>query len=290
MVTNRNTAINGISTKYRLPVELQDMIAGKLEEPHQHPYVSHLDLSAAYQPFPTPSRDTDQSDGEKPNRGELNDPETSLKTVYVWNYALRAFHVFHEQEEGGTLRMCGLGLVCPGHHAADEQWRVESYEEFCIHLLNIVTLQCAPNPDIGLSAIGVGAEFDDSGDQRDLHTFPHYGLNWEDIENEIRFSGGGFASLPEAMCADRVKMACFRHEGYNLGEFVGNITIKDWHLWARVRQLGDERRCQAALKSLLYGEVDDGDGDSNHANDDDESSDEDSNGRSEYDDDQSDDE
>lgn len=285
VVTQRNAVINKIARKYRLPVELQEMIAGKLEEPHKHPYISHLDLSAAYQPFPSLKGDPKQADETKPDQGELEKAETGLKTVYVWNYALRTFHVFHEQE-GGALGMCKVGFGCHGHHAIDEDWKLDSYETFCIHLLDIVTKQCASAPNIGLSVVGVGAEFDLSGNRRDLHSFPHYGLEWDDINNEILFSGGGFADLPESMCAARVRRVCFRHEGDRIGEFVGNTTISDGHLWARGRSVVEEKRCQAALKSLLY-EGGDSDGGDNNVDDGDSDSDEDSEGSEEDDDDRS---
>lgn len=244
-----------------LPAELRNMVAGELgakESPDVHPYLSHLDLSAAYAPFPA----WETKDGETKTCeecGEAAGMGTDIKqltcpaaSVYIWNRGLRAFHTFHPKSKN-SMAMCTHGPTCNGHHGDDthEIKRGEQVEE---HILGIVRTRCGA--DATMSSVGLDgrpALKQLTRLQRGTPAPPlkMYGLEPSDVEAEVRATGGCL-SLGQAMRHGLAEtdMPCFEEDGTCRASTMMKPP------WAWSRNEDEENLCK---KSLMMSQADDWD-------------------------------
>uniref|UniRef100_A0A8H7TMB3 Uncharacterized protein n=1 Tax=Bionectria ochroleuca TaxID=29856 RepID=A0A8H7TMB3_BIOOC len=129
-----------------IPLELQTAILEYINPSGSadiHPYLSRLDIGAAY--IPIPRRMVDDEECEKCKNTILGQPISAQATcfrrnVYIWNVALRAFHTFHRGQDG-RVSMCKHKGICYGHHS-NEEWRVTSKEDVQKYALDIFESRC----------------------------------------------------------------------------------------------------------------------------------------------------
>lgn len=137
-----------------LPAELQLMVFQYLDDIQEHPYVSKLDLSSVYRPFPDISKKCTHCTGRASNAADRMAKVTCpLKSITVWNFPLRVFQTFH-QTSGQDWQLCPH-INCAGHHR-DASWQLQivPVED---HLNRIVESRCGQGltiDDIGLGPFG----------------------------------------------------------------------------------------------------------------------------------------
>ncbi|KAK7222364.1 hypothetical protein V2G26_010367 [Clonostachys chloroleuca] len=129
-----------------IPLELQRAILEYINPPGSadiHPYLSRLDIGAAYIPIPKRVADDEECEICKniiPGQ-PISAQATCLKrNVYIWNVALRAFHTFHRGQDG-RVSMCKHKGICHGHHS-NEEWRVTSKEDVQKYAVDIFESRC----------------------------------------------------------------------------------------------------------------------------------------------------
>ncbi|CAH0058192.1 unnamed protein product [Clonostachys solani] len=108
-----------------------------------HPYLSRLDIGAAY--IPIPKREVDDKECEKCQNAVLGhdiSPQATClnRNIYIWNVALRAFHTFHRGQDG-RVSMCKHKGICQGHHS-NEEWRVTTKEDVRKYAFDIFESRC----------------------------------------------------------------------------------------------------------------------------------------------------
>lgn len=113
----------------RLPRELQNMIMAyvEAEEPREYPYLSKLDLSKVYRPFPARAGGNCDACLAAGNN-KTTRSTCPRKAVTIWSLPLRTFHTLHKapatSNKRETWHVCALEN-CTGHHR-DESWRAVS--------------------------------------------------------------------------------------------------------------------------------------------------------------------
>lgn len=175
-----------------LPVELQTEVLGYLkeEQPPKHPYLSKLDLSAIYEPFPDitrPECDYCVKADYRPGRNYAT--TCPLHAFTVWNLPLRTFHTFHRLS-ADRWWLCGYE-ICTGHHE-NGKWRVRDLEGYLNGILNI---RCGP--DTTLQSIGFGpldpmtlpTEDEDKARMESLFSFQGDGSPEHDAVGEAKWIG-----------------------------------------------------------------------------------------------------
>lgn len=112
----------------RLPIELQYEIMTYIDsqEPPEHPYLSKLDLSQVYRPFPARGRPgkCDACPARAASAADKMARSTCPhKAITIWSLPLRTFHTLHHTsaKANNTWRVCALES-CAGHHP-DASWR-----------------------------------------------------------------------------------------------------------------------------------------------------------------------
>lgn len=110
--------------KRSIPAELQLMVFEYLGEIREHPYLSKLDLSAIYKPFPDISKKCKRCTGRANNQADKMAKATCpLKSITIWSLPLRAFHTLHQTSDG-NWRLCPQ-IDCAGHHR-DASWQLQT--------------------------------------------------------------------------------------------------------------------------------------------------------------------
>lgn len=140
-----------VMAKRSLPAELQLMVFEYLGEIQEHPYLSKLDLSAIYKPFPDTSKKCKRCNGRASKQAdEMAKATCPLESITIWSLPLRAFHTLHQTSDG-NWRLCPQ-IDCTGHHR-DASWQSQtsSVEE---QLNNIIQSRCGQVLTIG--DIGLG--------------------------------------------------------------------------------------------------------------------------------------
>ncbi|KAH7312670.1 hypothetical protein B0I35DRAFT_437505 [Stachybotrys elegans] len=101
------------------PIELREMVRGHLDQPEKHPYLSHMDLAEAYEPFPDKVKKC-QTCAVAEETGSVDHSNSCPeRTFHVWNLGLRAFHSFHKFR-GNKVVLCNDADLCVGHHLIRE--------------------------------------------------------------------------------------------------------------------------------------------------------------------------
>jgi hypothetical protein len=225
-----------VSMRGKLPNELQQMVLEdlrELETPQSHPYISHLDLVQAYEPFPS-SHDGETCD-ECKDQGGMKQLTCPNGSIYVWNLALRVFHTFHKKP-GDRVVMCADGDRCTGHHL-NSRHEIMSAEAFQDHLENIIKARCGQ--EATLQSVGFGRQTW-SGHMSELKTF---GLGWRDFENELRVKGGKLP-LVSYMGCDEYNAPCVDEDGKM------NATTRKDTDWSWGRTEAEEKLCKKYINRL----------------------------------------
>lgn len=139
--------------KRSLPAELQLMVFEYLDEVREHPYLSKLDLSAAYEPFPDISKKCKRCTGRASSQADRMAKATCpLKSIAIWSLPLRAFHTLHQTSDG-NWRLCPQ-IDCTGHHR-DGSWQLQtlSVEEQLNSIIQDRCGQALTIRDIGLGPL-----------------------------------------------------------------------------------------------------------------------------------------
>jgi hypothetical protein len=234
-----------------LPPELRGMVADELradEEGEVHPYLSRFDLSKVYAPFPeweTEERKCEEC-GEDAGKGtDMKVLTCPAASIYIWNRGLRAFHTFHRKAKKGVT-MCMHGTACTGHHE-DDTHEIKNLTALREILEDIVKSRCGPNATLESAGLSGKPWLRDHVQRNGGGPAPaeikRHGLDWPDVEAEIRMTGGWLA-LDEAMREDKMQVPCFEEDG------TCEATTEVKALWSWSRDEDDEDLCKKHLKGL----------------------------------------
>ncbi|KAF9773254.1 hypothetical protein IL306_008977 [Fusarium sp. DS 682] len=124
--------LNKIVIRHGVPRELQLQILSYMSYREPFPYLKNLDIGKAYVPFPSVNkRCLVCEDLDEKSTFKRTCPQASL---YIWNLALRRFHVFHKNDFN-TWSLCSHGSDCKGHHAcSDHGWVVLRDPDFSLFI------------------------------------------------------------------------------------------------------------------------------------------------------------
>ncbi|KAF4967939.1 hypothetical protein FSARC_4592 [Fusarium sarcochroum] len=194
--------LNTICLRHGIPSELQLQILSYLEYREPFPYLQKLDIAAAYLPFPTVGERCLSCEGcENDSTLKRTCPQSSL---YIWNLALRRFHVFHKNSFRAWALCANIG-DCPGHHECDN-WAVAKDPEFTLYLDALAAK--GNNEFISLDQVGLGPvkqiRLDDWVDSADRW----YNLFWrhlafKDSKDDLVMIGG-LGGIRDSMLHGRV--------------------------------------------------------------------------------------
>ncbi|KAJ3540647.1 hypothetical protein NM208_g1555 [Fusarium decemcellulare] len=227
-----------------IPTEIRLVILGFLDPPVKHPYLSSVDIAAAYTPFPDKDRPKcpECSSGKASKEHILTCP---TKSIYIWNLPLRAFFVFH-QNKTTVQRLCKYGVNCQGHHD-DDDWKVTREEDFINYVESIIKDRCgspATLSDVGLgpqSDFALGDEEED--DKRRARFFDVYYGPLQDTSNELRMNGG-FWGLTTSMLHNSILIGSWAGED-------GSATCTTEAEWAIGRHFSD-KECGTRAITLMH--------------------------------------
>lgn len=241
-----------------LPPELRGMIADELradEEGEVHPYLSWLDLSKVYAPLPGWEAEERKCDecGEDAGKGtDVRVLTCPAASIHVWNRGLRAFHTFHRKAKKGVV-MCMHGTACTGHHD-DDTYEIKNSAALRDNLENTIKSRCGPNATLESAGLSGKPWLRDRLQQNGGGPAPvqikRYGLDWPDVEAEVRMTGGWLA-LGRSMQEDRMQVPCFEEDG------TCEATTEMKAPWSWSRDEDDEDLCKKHLRGLSMYYLDD---------------------------------
>ncbi|KAF4442248.1 hypothetical protein F53441_11810 [Fusarium austroafricanum] len=148
----RHDLLNKIALHHRIPREIQQQILTHLKYRNAFPYLRNLDIGEAYVPFPSVGGHCMEcKDSSEDSRVKRTCPQAGL---YIWNLALRCFHVFHKNDFN-TWSLCSYGRDCAGHHdCSDHGWVVGRNPNFTLFIEKEAAR--GNNDFISLDQVGLG--------------------------------------------------------------------------------------------------------------------------------------
>ncbi|KAH7176938.1 hypothetical protein EDB81DRAFT_51259 [Dactylonectria macrodidyma] len=229
-----------------VPPELRMSVFGYLDRPKAHSYLASVDIAAAYVPFPKTTGLC--SDCKARKAGALN---RRLKftclgaSIYVWNLALRAFHVFH-QKTATTWRLCKHGLECEGHHD-DGDWEIETEEQLVELAEAIIRDNCGSSKT--LKQVGLGQDPDcrltrrKDDDERRERIYPEQ--PWFVDQKSDAQMNGGIGGLMDTMI----------HQRLLLGAWTSGQSSTESY-WSFARNMVDKKRAEEAVGGITHDRCD----------------------------------
>ncbi|KAF4974573.1 hypothetical protein FZEAL_8545 [Fusarium zealandicum] len=228
-----------------IPLEIQLEVFQHLEQPRRHPFLYSLDISSAYAPFPRTgelclpcaARTAGAQNGD---HWKFTCPQESM---YVWNLALRMFHVFH-RDTAKTWWLCKYASNCPGHHA-NSSWRAEGYPDFR-HLIEAHARNHNPSfrtlVSAGLGPVQDIRFYSQEEDKERYDRLFSGGKPFEDAIKE-REMNGGLGGLMDCMLHQRALVGAFRGPNGS-----GHTTAEAQ--WALGKNLVEQARGEDAIREL----------------------------------------
>ncbi|KAM5343549.1 hypothetical protein ACJ41O_012086 [Fusarium nematophilum] len=233
--------------KAGLPVEISLMALEHLEEPRPpHPYLSKIkDLSKEYLLFPETQGRCASCEGQKDQTIKHTCPTAS---IWVWNLALRAFHVFHKGRTA-AWQMCKHGSRCTGHHD-NGGWQVSNEQHFTNHVNALLTDQAGTTTDCAYFKPFETIICDTK--ELDVERRKKY-FSWrdpfQDSVSELEMSGGA-GGLIDVLLHNRVHLGGWR--GQRVGDGGGHFSTAAQ--WALGRSPAEEDIARKVIEELHSGQ------------------------------------
>lgn len=223
-----------------MPAEMVMQIFSYLDIPKAHPYLATVDIAQAYAPFPEATGLCDECKLRTMSARDRRLKFTCLdESIYLWNLALRAFHVFHRGNTT-TWKLCRDGLDCDGHHE-DSTWEVDSEEELAQLAEAIIQDRCGAPKTLDQVGFGQDANFRLSSVEEDEvrrdRMFPRW-PQLADIRSESEMVGG-IGGLIDMML----------HQRLLLGAWTSGQCSTDGQ-WSYARNMMHKKQGEDAISSL----------------------------------------